>query len=181
MTDTNPRHADVPHHYTEEELHHLDVAHEEKDVNIRPILWFAVGLAVVAIVSAVIVWGLFRFFESQADARDAKVSPLAQPETVMPRHTTSPFFGDAPQPQLLTNEPAALRQFHLSEDQVLHGAGWVDEKAKIAHIPIEEAEKRLIERGLPARSGPAVAPWLGTNASAYGEASGGQKIPVGKQ
>ena len=187
MTGTNPRNAGkgrhheqhaVVHHYTEEELHHLDVAHESSDVDARAVLLFAFGLAVVTIVSAVIVWGMFRFLESGADARDAKVSPLAMPETEMPRHTQSPFFGAAPQPQLLTNEPAALREFRHSEDQALHGYGWVDENAKVAHIPIEEAKKRLLEHGLSARSGPAVAPWLGTHAPAYGESSSGRRIPV---
>ena len=124
MTGTDPRNAGkgrhheqdaVVHHYTEEELHHLDVAHEASDVDVRAVLLFAVGLAVVTIVSAVIVWGMFRFLENGADARDARVSPLAMPETEMPRHTQSPFFGAAPQPQLLTNEPVALREFRHSE------------------------------------------------------------------
>jgi hypothetical protein len=187
MTGTDPRNAGkgrhdekdaVVHHYTEEELHNLDVGHDPSDVDVRAILLFAVSLTVVTVVSAVVVWGVFRVFEYQAAARDPQVSPLAIPETEMPRHSDSPFFGGAPQPQLITNEPAALREFRHNEDQVLHGYGWVDEKAKVAHIPIEEAKKRLLEHGLPARTGAAVAPWLGTHAPAYGESSSGRRIPV---
>jgi hypothetical protein len=124
------------------------------------------------------VYGLFWFFEKQAEARDPQMSRLAMPSTEMPRTTTgSPFFGGAPQPQLLTNEPVALREFHRIEDQVLHGYGWIDENAKVAHIPIEEAKKRLLEHGVSARTGGA-APWVGTHSQAYGESSSGRMIPV---
>ena len=182
MTRTDPQNAGtIVHHYTEEELHHLDVAHEESDVNVRAVLMFAVGLAVVTIVSAVAMWGLFSLFERQAAARDPQVSPLALPATEMPRTTTgSPFFGGAPQPQLLTNEPAALGLLHQSEAQRLDEYGWVDEPLKVARIPIDEAKKRLIERGVRTRGG-AIAPWAGTHAFAYGESSGGRGIPVGQR
>jgi hypothetical protein len=169
------------HHYTDDEMHNLDVAHEARDVNVRGVLLFAVALVGVTVVATVVVLGLFHFFESEAAARDPLLSPLAAPATEMPARTTgSPFFGGAPQPRLITNEPAALGLLHKKEDQRLHGYGWVDENAKVAHIPIEEAKKRILERGLPARTG-AVPSWLGTNAPAYGESSSGRAIHGSKE
>jgi len=176
MTPSDP-HAGAHAHGGEP--HNPAVAHETSDVNLRSILMFAAGIAVVGIVSGGLVLGVFDFFERQAVARDPLVSPLAVPATTMPRSTTgSPYFGGAPQPQLLTSEPTVLRQLRQNEDTQLDGYGWVDQKGGVARIPIDEAKKKLIEHGLPARSG-SVDPRLGTHAQAYGEASGGRTIPTG--
>jgi hypothetical protein len=98
----------------------------------------------------------------------------------MPKHTTgSPYFGAAPQPQLLTNEPAVLRQLRQNEAEQLHDYGWVDPSAGVARMPIEEAKKKILERGLPMRAGSHVDPWVGTHAPAFGESSSGRTIPTG--
>jgi len=167
------------HGHDADALHNPDVAHEESDVNIRAIISFAVIVAAVSIVCAVIVWGMFVLFEHQAQARDPQLTRVARPATVMPAHTTAPTFGGAPQPQLLTNEPAALKQERTAADAALHQYGWVDQKAGVAHIPIDQAKKLLIERGLPARTG-GTPDAQGTNAPAFGESNGGRTIPTGE-
>jgi hypothetical protein len=46
-----------------------------------------------------------------------------------------------------------LKDLRMAELQKLDAkAGWVDPKAKIAHIPIQDAMKLVAEKGLPARS-----------------------------
>jgi hypothetical protein len=165
------------HHYSPEELHNDDVAHEEADINIRALTLSAFALVVVVGFTAVLMWGLFRFLDDQAKATDPALSPVAMPETAMPPTTTaSPYFGGAPSPQLLTNEPAVLKQVRESEQQVLHGYGWVDEKAGIARMPIDEAKKLILKRGLPVRAAAVSDPRLGTHAAAFGESSSGRKI-----
>ncbi len=144
--------------------HNAGVAHEHSDVNIRTVLLSAVALATVVGVVFVVIWGVFRVFERQAAARDAQVSPLAVPSGELP-----------PEPRLQTNEYEGLRKFRAAETERLEGYGWLDEKAGIAHIPIEAAEKLLLERGLPARAG-ATDPSEGTHAPAYGEANSGRSI-----
>ena len=160
-----------------DELNNPGVAHETSDVNVSAILWFAAIVTVTTIVCAVIVWGVFNLLESQAAARDPKMSPLAMPAATMPRTTTaSPFFGNGPAPQLMTNEPAHLAHQRQLDDARLHQYGWVDEKTGVTRLPIDQAKKLLSERGLPARAGGSQ-PWLGTHAPAYGESSGGRAIP----
>jgi hypothetical protein len=179
---SSARHAppDIPHHHTPEELHNVDVAHEHVDVNVRAILLFAVGLVVVAVISALAMVVLFRVFENMAAANDPKLSPLATPSTDMPKRTSeSPYFGAAPQPQLITNEPAVLQQLRQNETEQMHGYGWVDQPAGVARIPIEDAKKLILERGLPVRAGSSSDPTLGTTAPAYGEGSSGRTIPTG--
>ncbi|MEO7275797.1 MAG: hypothetical protein ABIX28_00850 [Vicinamibacterales bacterium] len=160
-----------------DELTNPGVAHETSDVNVGAILWFAGIVAITTMVCAVIVWGLFNLLESQAAARDPKMSPLAMPAATMPRTTTaSPFFGNGPAPQLMTNEPAYLAHQRQLDDTRLQQYGWVDEKTGVTRLPIDQAKKLLVERGLPARAAGSQ-PWLGTHAPAYGEASGGRTIP----
>jgi hypothetical protein len=62
------------------------------------------------------------------------------------------------------------------EQQVLHGYAWVDQAAGVARIPIDEAKKLTLERGLPVRPDPTTDPSLGTHKPAYGEASSGRLI-----
>lgn len=163
------------------ELHNETVAHEHSDVNIRAIAMFATGLVVLAIVVSIAMWLLFGILEKQAAKNDPAVSPLAVPNAQMPRTTTgSPFFGGAPGPQLVTDEPKLLQMLRTQEQQQLHNYGWVDQPGGIARVPIDEAKKLLVQRGLPARAGDAVDPHLGTHEPAFGESSSGRAIPVPK-
>jgi hypothetical protein len=166
------------HHYSPAELHNEDVAHEHSDINIRAIVWSAVIVAVLCIGTAVLIYFLFfGVFEKQARQRDPQLSPLAMPATNMPATTTaSPEFGSAREPRLLTSEPTYLRQSRESEHQVLHGYGWADQKAGVARIPIDEAKKLMLERGLPVRPDPVTDPRVGTHAPASGDSSSGRTI-----
>jgi hypothetical protein len=161
-----------------DELHNDDVAHEHSDVNIRAVIASAVVVAVVCAVTAVLMYGLFWYvLESQAAARDPRLSPLAMPATEMPPTTTAtPTFGGAPDPKLLTNEPTYLSHVRTREQDLLHTYGWVDEKGGVARVPIDEAKKLILERGLPVRPDPVTDPQLGTRVPAGGESSSGRAI-----
>jgi hypothetical protein len=166
------------HHHSAEEMHNEDVAHEDSDISLPAIGWSAAVIAMTCLGTAALIYGLFWFvFIKQANARDPKLSPLMMPQTEMPRTTNaSPEFGSAPEPRLLTNEPAYLKGVRTREQEVLHGYAWVDQAAGVARIPIEEAKKRMLETGLPVRPEPTTDPRLGTHAAAYGEASSGRML-----
>lgn len=172
-----------PHHHDPAELHNASVAHEHSDVNIRAILMFAAGLVVVAVVVHVLMALMFRWFEGQARKNDPQLSPLSATAPAMPQTTTeSPFFGHARGgAQLLTNEPLALEKLRTEEDKRLRGYGWVEGKPGVAHMPVDEAKKLILERGIPTREGEPPDPALGTTAAAMGEASGGRTIGTGKK
>ncbi len=158
------------HHYSDAEMHNPDVAHEEADINVRTVLMFAGGMAVIIMISALLMGLLFRVFSNQAAANDPQVSPLALPSGQSP-----------PVPNLLTDEPAALRKFQAEEASKLEGYGWVDQQGGVARLPIDEAKKLIVQRGLPVRATGAVEdPRAGTHAPAYGEASGGRTIGIPK-
>ena len=152
------------HHYTNEEMHNEEIAHELAEVDVRTVFAFGVAILVIVAVSAALMYGLYTVFEKQAEARDPQASPRA-------------VTGGTPRgPRLLTNEPGNLRQFRQEEEGKLETYGWVSQSQGIAHVPIEAAKKLVVEHGLPVRSGVADDRTLGTNAPAYGESSGGREI-----
>jgi len=165
----------------EDPRYNPDVDHEHSDVNIRAVIGSAIILTVVVIVSQVLMWGLFEVFESQAKANDPVVSPLARPVADMPRTTQgSPFFNPSVGgPQLLVDEPRNLAKQRDEEQKRLQGYGWVNQAGGVAYIPIDEAKKKIRERGLPVREGDAAPPLLGTQAPSRGEASGGRMLVIG--
>ena len=155
-----------------------DVGHESDEVDLKALVTFTIGMFVVIGVVAVLMWGLMAFFQSRAAKNDPPQSPLASPPAQMPASTVgNPVFGRADGVQLLTSEPDVLHKNRESEAQTLGTYGWVDEKTRVARIPVAEAKKLLVERGLPARSQPADSS-LGTRRGAYGEASGGRILSV---
>jgi hypothetical protein len=130
MTHTNPDLVDSPH-----------VEHETSDVNVRGVLAFGGGLFVVAVAIHFVVWLLFLYFSGREAARIAPLYPLAAgQETRLP-----------PEPRLQTNPREDLRAFHAREDEILNGYSWIDKSAGIVRIPIDEAMKLTVQRGLPAR------------------------------
>ena len=172
-------HDGVTSHPDDDVLHNPEVAHEHTDINIRAIVWSGVAMVVVCVGTAVLMYGAFSLFASLAAQNDPAVSPLAAPPTVMPVTTTeSPFFGSAPNPKLLTNEPAALLKLRSGEAERLRGYGWVDQAAGVTHVPVDEAKKLLLERGLPVRANATDPATFFT--PVQGEASGGRTIGAPK-
>ena len=119
----------------------MTTGHEETDVNVRAILGFGVVLIVAAVLINGIVWLLFGFFSSREAARLA------------PRYPMAAGLADQlpPEPRLQTNPRDDLRQLRDHEEAVLNGYAWVNKPAGVVRIPIDEAMKLTIRRGLPAR------------------------------
>jgi hypothetical protein len=118
-----------------------DTPHETTDVNIRGIFTFAAGLFSAAVVIHFFVWLLFAYFSTREAARVAPEYPLAAgQQTRLP-----------PEPRLQTNPRQDLADLRAQEDAVLNSYGWVDRNAGVVRIPISEAMKLMVERGLPAR------------------------------
>ncbi|HEY7499961.1 MAG TPA: hypothetical protein VH740_15685 [Vicinamibacterales bacterium] len=161
------------------DAHHDDaVAHEHSDINVRAVVLSAVVIAAVCSFTAVLMYVLQMYvLEPMAQARDPQMSPLALPATNMPRTTLeSPKFGSAPEPRLMTNEPMNLQELRQHTSEQLTGYAWVNQAAGVARIPIDEAKKLVLERGLPVRAEPIADPRFGTHAPAYGESSSGRAI-----
>lgn len=126
------------------ETHHdnPEVRHEGSDVNVRGILIFGLGLFVTAAAIHVLVWLLFLYFAGREATRGATTYPLAADQ-----QTRVP-----PEPRLQANPREDMRLLREQEDAILKSYGWVDRPAGVVRIPIEDAMKLTVKRGLPARA-----------------------------
>ena len=50
-----------------------------------------------------------------------------------------------------TSPPTGDEQARLHDEPILYGYGWVDQKAGIAHIPVQRAIDLVLQNGLPTR------------------------------
>jgi hypothetical protein len=120
------------------------VHHEHSDVNIRAILGFGAVLVVAAAVIHLLTFVLFRYFESREGRRVTPEYPLAAAQAGRV----------PPEPRLQTDPREDLRVLREKEDALLGSYGWVDKNAGVVRIPIDEAIKLTLERGLPSREAP---------------------------
>ena len=121
----------------------LDVVHEESDVNVGAIMRYGAGLLAVALVAHVFLWWLLGTYERQHERAQTQVYPMAAGQ--QDRLPPSPRLQDNPQQE--------LQDLRAKQGALLEGFGWVNKEAGIARIPIEDAMKMVVERGLPVREG----------------------------
>jgi hypothetical protein len=125
---------------------HPELRYEQSDVRAGAIVRFAFALVVVIVLAAVFLLGFFKLLARQERRHDPPPPPLAREAGQLP-----------PAPRLQSAPLQDLEQLRAEEDKELASYGWVDEKAGIAHIPIDEAIKIVAARGLP-RAAAAPAP-----------------------
>jgi len=122
-------------------LEHKEVHREESDVDLGGIVRFAIGLIAAAVVIHVVVW----FFYVSMRRESARPAPAEFPlaATAMRRLP--------PEPRLQTDPRDDLASLVRSQQQALSSYGWVDRNTGVVRIPIEQAMKLTVERGLPTR------------------------------
>lgn len=118
-----------------------EVVHEESDVNVGAIVRYGVGLLVVAIIVHVFLWWLLGAYGRQRDRAETQVYPMAAGQ--QDRLPPFPRFQQYPQQE--------LHELRAKQEALLKGYGWVNKDMGVARIPIEEAMKMVVERGLPTR------------------------------
>jgi len=147
------------HHANEDLSHGVGVGHESSDLNIGPVVWFVIGLTVATVRVGLLMAGLFSTLGSREQRSSGSASPLAgerqklppEPRLQLAPSTVEQLEGNKP-PNLKEDHPLQeMKRQREEEDRKLNGYGWVDEKAGVVRIPIDEAKKRLLEKGIPAR------------------------------
>lgn len=108
--------------------------HERRDISVRAVGLFFVGLLVVAFLVHVAMWGAFRYFAARAERADPARPALGAVPT------------PPPEPRLQTTPARDLQAVRAAEDAVLTSYGWVDRQAGLVRIPIDRAMALLVER-----------------------------------
>jgi hypothetical protein len=132
---------------------HHETEFEREDLGTRGVFMFMAGLVVSGIVIYFIIVGMYSFLDKYERSQMATASPLVTTKGSMSRVVSQEDmdkkFKDNGAPMLETNERGQLRDFLMNEEDQLNSYGWVDEKAGVAHIPIDRAMDLLVQRGLP--------------------------------
>jgi hypothetical protein len=125
-----------------------DAGYDRSDLDARGIVKFLIGLGVTIIFIHVIVWGLIRTYTHYEPKALSRTSAISEPQAASPQANPVLRF---PAPQLQSDPAADLNKYREAVEQQLNSAGWIDQKAGIAHIPIEQAIDLVAQRGLPVR------------------------------
>lgn len=134
-------------------------SHEVSELRIGPIAWFLVGLTVATVVVCLLTAGLFNALKNRDEASKRKQSPLAserqklppEPRLQLAPSTEEQLEGKKPIDLKLDHPLAEMKRLRKEEDDRLNSYALVDEKAGVVRIPIDEAKKLLLQKGMPAR------------------------------
>jgi hypothetical protein len=144
---------------------------ERSDIKLRPILVFTVGLVVMMIAVYLVVSALFRLYARQAATEDVQSGAQAVQQLPAGQEHLPP------EPRIQANPAADLRSLRQQETEVLTSYGWVDEKAGVVRVPIDQAMKLVLEEGLPVRQRETAPPAPATPRPAAPRAKGDRKTP----
>ncbi len=121
------------------EGHHPETLHEISTVQVKPVVAFALVLAITALATFATVKILLDHMNFNYTRTDAPLSPLANPDRLPPT------------PRLQVASGQDLKELHAKEDAALQEYHWVNKDLGVVGIPIEHAIELLAQRGLPAR------------------------------
>ena len=158
-------------------IKNVNVTHETSDVQVPSIARFVIALLVLTIVIHVALWGMFRALERKEAQKDIQRSPMALSDKERlppePRLQGAPAFAEqleqtSKQHQTKERSVGTGQSLERPKDpqweiKVLREQwndvlehGPVDQNGSRYGMPIDEAKKKIIEQGLPAREQKAV-------------------------
>lgn len=121
--------------------------YEHTDANVWIIVKFLAWLLVSAVIIHAGLGVLYQLLIREAMETGERRYPLAAQEQRLP-----------PTPRLQQFPQNERYQFRLGEEDLLQNYGWMNKNAGIVHIPISEAMRLTVERGLPTRAPGAAQP-----------------------
>jgi hypothetical protein len=117
-------------------------ATQPDNVDLKAVFGFGIGLAVVTIVSCLLMLWMWKVEVAAVDAANPpRVFPLAVLDDER----------QPPEPRLQTDPKQEMLDLRAAEDVILNGYSWVDRNNNIVRIPVADAMKLTLQRGLPAR------------------------------
>jgi hypothetical protein len=127
--------------------------HEESDVDVRGILWFAVIFFAFAVVTHILLYFLFGFYRSLfrgevQPPRTAITAPAQLPQT--PRLQPFPAKDQRGEPisPVASTPVVDMVEMRSAEDEALRNPGWIDRQKGVVRLPIERAKQLALQRGI---------------------------------
>jgi hypothetical protein len=125
-----------------------DVKFEKTDVDAGGLLKAGFVILSVTVAVAVFLHFLYFVFVRQEAARQPP-PPVLKPE----RSVLAP-----PPPHLQTGPALDLQAFREQENRILGTYGWVDKEKEVVRIPIEDAMRLVVSRGVAPLAAPSPTP-----------------------
>ena len=145
--------------------------HEHTDANVSMIVQFAVWLTASAVIVHILMWFTFALFVDLRERTGPAEFPLASEQGA--RLPSGPRLQAKP-----ANE---IYDFHQQETAVLDGYSWIDKSAGTVRIPISEAMRLTLERGLPSRPADATGAESDASLLVPTDASAGRQLEKRRQ
>ena len=118
-----------------------DSTYEHTDAHVWVIVKFLIWLAVSAVIIHVGLGFVYQVMIDRAMLVGEQPYPLA----------TEQAERLPPAPRLQQFPVNDLYQFRIGEEDLLQRYGWMNRETGVVHIPIEDAMRLTVERGLPSR------------------------------
>jgi hypothetical protein len=154
----------------------------DREIDVRGIVWTAVGIVAVTAVAMALMWWLLHVFRSGAVAADRGLpaavveqraaggeAPRAEPASGPPLPAGSLL---PPGPMLQPRPEDELEAMRRDDAERLGTYGWVDRERGIVHVPIERAMAEIAAEGLPRVGGGLSGPDDETTGGPAGEPGG---------
>lgn len=116
-----------------------EIKYEKSDATVRPLYQFLFWISVITLITAVLAGLIVRALESWRERASTRAT-MAEPQAAQ----------QPPGPRLQIREPKDLATFQREEAEILSAYGVIDRDKGIYRIPIEEAMRLTLQRGLPA-------------------------------
>ena len=155
------------------------VDYDRTDLSPGGILVFLAGLLVAGIFVELVLWGLFHFLSRSPFFAKGNPSPMAVTKQLPPAKPVGKDFENAqnmnparfPEPRLQTNDVKDMGELLEAEHKVLYPEQpFVDQNGTV-HLPINDAMKLNVQRGLPVKPAGAAAPTAVAQKAANGAQS----------
>ena len=138
-----------------------DAGHEISNVHVGGITWFIIVLTVGVVFVGWLIAAVLNSFEGREKKAEleSRPSPFAAERAKLPPEPRLQLAPNSEEqidenagPNLKTQHPLEeMKELRKTWDEQLKSYGWVDEQNGIVRIPIDEAKKLLLQRGLPGK------------------------------
>ena len=147
-------------HY-DDSIFNPETHHEKTDVSVRALMIFIACFIAFGFLTHITIWMLFKgFVHVEQRRQQGPATEMARPADMsIPKNQPllQPFErkgGDDRTLPPYRNTPVTdLADMRDAEKRALTTYGWVDQQKGIVRIPIDEAMKLTLQRGLPVQSG----------------------------
>jgi hypothetical protein len=112
--------------------------HEHKDADTAALFLIVLGLLITLALLFAVASGVRRYFAFYQAAKTNAAADIPVTRS-----------GEFPQPRLEIRPGADLASLRAAEEADLNSYGWIDQSSGKVRIPIDQAMRLIVERGLP--------------------------------